>query len=196
MEFFNYIILFFILISSFFVVSSRNPIHSVLCLVSVFLFSAAILLLLEVEFLAFSFIIVYVGAIAILFLFVLMMIDIKIGDPLPLPFTFFSIILFISCLYGTLLPVLNSLSSYQYTAFRSKFTFVDWLGMVDSLSNTEAVGQVLYTYYFVFLLIAGLVLFVSMLGAIMLTLRLTNNADYQDLTKQLSRDPGQSVKVS
>ena len=73
---------------------------------------------------------------------------------------------------------------------------MDWLGMVDSLSNTEAVGQVLYTYYFVFLLIAGLVLFVSMLGAIMLTLRLTNNADYQDLTKQLSRDPGQSVKAS
>jgi NADH-quinone oxidoreductase subunit J len=178
------------------VVSSRNPIHSVLCLVAVFLFSAAVLLLLEVEFLAFSFIIVYVGAIAILFLFVLMMIDIKIGDPLPLPFTFFSILLFISCLYGTLLPVLNNLSSYQYTAFRSKFTFVDWLGMVDPLSNTEAVGQVLYTYYFVFLLIAGLVLFVSMLGAIMLTLRLTNNADYQDLTKQLSRDPSQSVKVS
>jgi len=80
MIFFIYLILFFLLLFSFFVISSRNPIHSVLSLISVFLLSAILLLCLEVEFIALSFIIVYVGAIAILFLFVVMMLDIKISD--------------------------------------------------------------------------------------------------------------------
>jgi len=80
MIFFIYLVLFFLLLFSFFVISSRNPIHSVLSLISVFLLSAILLLCLEVEFLALSFIIVYVGAIAILFLFIVMMLDIKIGD--------------------------------------------------------------------------------------------------------------------
>jgi NADH-quinone oxidoreductase subunit J len=75
-----YTLLLFLLFFGFFVISSRNPIHSVLSLISVFLLSAILLICLEVEFLAFSFVIVYVGAIAILFLFVVMMLDIKIGD--------------------------------------------------------------------------------------------------------------------
>jgi len=80
MVLFVYIILFFLFLFSFFVISSRNPVHSVLSLISVFLLSAVLLLCLEVEFLALSFVIVYVGAIAILFLFIVLMLDIKIGD--------------------------------------------------------------------------------------------------------------------
>lgn len=132
----------------------------------------------------------------VLFLFVLMMIDIKIGDPLPLPFTVFSLVVFLFGLYEMMLPVLNSMTSYNYTVFRSKFTYINWQNFVDTLSNTETIGQILYTYYFVFMLIAGLVLFVSMLGALMLTLTLTNKEDYQTLSKQLSRDETQSVKIS
>ena len=150
----------------------------------------------EVEFLAFSFIIVYVGAIMVLFLFVLMMIDIKIGDPLPLPFTVFSFVVFLFGLYEMMSPVLSSMTSYNFTVFRSKFTYINWQSYVDTLSNTEAIGQILYTYYFVFMLIAGLVLFVSMLGALMLTLTFTNKGDYQTLSKQLSRDDTESVKIS
>jgi len=196
MLYFKYLILFAIVLFAFSTISVRNPIHSALCLVSVFLFSAALLLFMEVEFLAFSFIIVYVGAIMVLFLFVLMMIDIKIGDPLPLPFTVFSLAVFLFGLYEMMLPVLNSMTSYNYTVFRSKFTYINWQNFVDTLSNTETIGQILYTYYFVFMLIAGLVLFVSMLGALMLTLTLTNKEDYQTLSKQLSRDDTQSVKIS
>lgn len=125
-----------------------------------------------------------------------MMIDIKIGDPLPLPFTVFSSVVFLFGLYEMMSPVLNSMTSYNYTVFRSKFTYINWQNFVDTLSNTETIGQILYTYYFVFMLIAGLVLFVSMLGALMLTLTLTNKEDYQTLSKQLSRDDTQSVKIS
>jgi len=196
MFYFKYLILFAIVFFAFSTVSVRNPIHSVLSLVSVFLFSAALLLFMEVEFLAFSFIIVYVGAIMVLFLFVLMMIDIKIGDPLPLPFTVFSLVVFLFGLYEMMSPVLSSMTSYNFTVFRSKFTYINWQSYVDTLSNTEAIGQILYTYYFVFMLIAGLVLFVSMLGALMLTLTFTNKGDYQTLSKQLSRDDTESVKIS
>ena len=77
---FIFLLLFLICFFALATISVRNPVHSVLGLVSVFLVSAALLFCLEVEFLAFSFIIVYVGAIAILFLFVVMMLDIKIGD--------------------------------------------------------------------------------------------------------------------
>ena len=77
-----------------------------------------------------------------------------------------------------------------------EYTYINWQNFVDTLSNTETIGQILYTYYFVFMLIAGLVLFVSMLGALMLTLTLTNKEDYQTLSKQLSRDDTQSVKIS
>ena len=196
MFYFKYLILFAIVFFAFSTISVRNPIHSALSLVSVFLFSAALLLFMEVEFLAFSFIIVYVGAIMVLFLFVLMMIDIKIGDPLPLPFTVFSLVVFLFGLYEMMSPVLSSMTSYNFTVFRSKFTYINWQSYVDTLSNTEAIGQILYTYYFVFMLIAGLVLFVSMLGALMLTLTFTNKGDYQTLSKQLSRDDTESVKIS
>ena len=196
MFYFKYLILFAIVFFAFSTISVRNPIRSALSLVSVFLFSAALLLFMEVEFLAFSFIIVYVGAIMVLFLFVLMMIDIKIGDPLPLPFTVFSLVVFLFGLYEMMSPVLSSMTSYNFTVFRSKFTYINWQSYVDTLSNTEAIGQILYTYYFVFMLIAGLVLFVSMLGALMLTLTFTNKGDYQTLSKQLSRDDTESVKIS
>jgi len=78
-----YMILFlFLIFCSFGVISSRNPIHSILFLVCVFLLSSILLFCLEVEFLGLSFVLIYVGAIAILFLFVVMMLDLKINDKL------------------------------------------------------------------------------------------------------------------
>jgi len=169
---FIYLILFFLFLFSLFTISSRNPVHSVLSLISVFLLSAVLLLCLEVEFLALSFVIVYVGAIAILFLFIVMMLDIKIGDNSfnflkygPLSY-FVSFIFFLE-----LTKPLAHLTFFSST-FLTNYVWTRWFTEIDSVSNVQILGQLLYTYYFVFFLIAGFILFVAVLGALMLTLTL------------------------
>jgi NADH-quinone oxidoreductase subunit J len=173
MVLFIYIILFFLFIFSFFVISSRNPVHSVLSLISVFLLSAALLLCLEVEFLALSFVIVYVGAIAILFLFVVMMLDVKIGDNSFDFLRYGSLSYFISFIF--LLEItkpLTYLTFFSSTSFSTNYLWIRWFTEIDYISNIQTIGQLLYTYYFVFFLIAGFILFIAVLGALMLTLTL------------------------
>jgi NADH-quinone oxidoreductase subunit J len=167
------VFMFFLILFSFFVISSRNPIHSVLSLISVFLLSAILLLCLEVEFIALSFIIVYVGAIAILFLFVVMMLDIKISDDSFSFLKYGSPSYFVSfvVLFEATKP-LNDLTFFSSSAFLTDYTWVNWFAEVESISNVQILGQLLYTYYFVFFLIAGFILFVAVLGALMLTLTL------------------------
>jgi len=167
--------LFFSLLSlfSFFVICSKNPVHSVLSLVSVFLLSAILLFFLKVEFLALSFIIVYVGAITILFLFVVMMLDIKIGDT-SLDILFYGplgyFIIFIFLLEFTL-PLIG-VSLFPGNVLVTNFYWVNWFAEMDTMSNIQNIGQLLYTYYFVFFLMAGFILFIAVLGALMLTLTL------------------------
>jgi NADH-quinone oxidoreductase subunit J len=151
MVLFIYIILFFLFIFSFFVISSRNPVHSVLSLISVFLLSAALLLCLEVEFLALSFVIVYVGAIAILFLFVVMMLDVKIGDNSFDFLRYGSLSYFISFIF--LLEItkpLTYLTFFSSTSFSTNYLWIRWFTEIDYISNIQTIGQLLYTYYFVF----------------------------------------------
>jgi len=161
-----------LLVSSFFVISSRNPVHSVMFLVLVFLSAAGLLFCLEVEFLALSFIIVYVGAIAILFLFVVMMLDIKIGDNSLSSFNYGLLGLSLSFLFsiGIILPLFEGVSVYPYpeTSFfdniklflnvgasNTEHTYVSWLNQIDFITNLESIGQILYTYYFVFFFDVG-----------------------------------------
>jgi len=193
-----------LLVSSFFVISSRNPVHSVMFLVLVFLSAAGLLFCLEVEFLALSFIIVYVGAIAILFLFVVMMLDIKIGDKSLSSFNYGLLGLSLSFLFsiGIILPLFEGVSVYPYpeTSFfdniklflnvgasNTEHTYVSWLNQIDFITNLESIGQILYTYYFVFFLMSGFILFVAMTGALMLTLTLKKSVKKQIVYKQLSR---------
>jgi NADH-quinone oxidoreductase subunit J len=193
-----------LLVSSFFVISSRNPVHSVMFLVLVFLSAAGLLFCLEVEFLALSFIIVYVGAIAILFLFVVMMLDIKIGDNSLSSFNYGLLGLSLSFLFsiGIILPLFEGVSVYPYpeTSFfdniklflnvgasNTEHTYVSWLNQIDFITNLESIGQILYTYYFVFFLMSGFILFVAMTGALMLTLTLKKSVKKQIVYKQLSR---------
>jgi len=193
-----------LLVSSFFVISSRNPVHSVMFLVLVFLSAAGLLFCLEVEFLALSFIIVYVGAIAILFLFVVMMLDIKIGDNSLGSFSYGLLGLSLSFLFsiGIILPLFEGVSVYPYpeTSFfdniklflnvgasNTEHTYVSWLNQIDFITNLESIGQILYTYYFVFFLMSGFILFVAMTGALMLTLTLKKSVKKQIVYKQLSR---------
>lgn len=193
-----------LLVSSFFVISSRNPVHSVMFLVLVFLSAAGLLFCLEVEFLALSFIIVYVGAIAILFLFVVMMLDIKIGDNSLSSFNYGLLGLSLSFIFsiGIILPLFEGVSVYPYpeTSFfdninlflnvgasNTEHTYVSWLNQIDFITNLESIGQILYTYYFVFFLMSGFILFVAMTGALMLTLTLKKSVKKQIVYKQLSR---------
>ena len=193
-----------LLVSSFFVISSRNPVHSVMFLVVVFLSAAGLLFCLEVEFLALSFIIVYVGAIAILFLFVVMMLDIKIGDNSLGSFNYGMLGLFFSLLFsiGIILPLFEGVSVYPYpetglfdnmTSFlnitnqSTGYSYISWYNQIDFITNLESIGQILYTYYFVFFLMAGFILFVSMTGALMLTLTLKKSVKKQIVYKQLAR---------
>lgn len=176
MDFFYGLLLFFLGLFAFFVISSRNPIHSVLSLILVFLLSAILLLCLEVEFLALSFVIVYVGAIAILFLFVIMMLDIKIGDTSldilkygPLGY-FLSFIFILEITFS-----LVNLNCFPQIAIFTNYSWVNWVNEIDSLANVQAIGQLVYTYYFVLFLIAGFILFIAILGALMLTLTLHKN---------------------
>jgi NADH-quinone oxidoreductase subunit J len=193
-----------LLVSSFVVISSRNPVHSVMFLVVVFLSAAGLLFCLEVEFLALSFIIVYVGAIAILFLFVVMMLDIKIGDNSLGSFNYGMLGLFFSLLFsiGIILPLFEGVSVYPYpetglfdnmTSFlnitdqSTGYSYISWFNQIDFITNLESIGQILYTYYFVFFLMAGFILFVSMTGALMLTLTLKKSVKKQIVYKQLAR---------
>jgi NADH-quinone oxidoreductase subunit J len=193
-----------LLVSSFLVISSRNPVHSVIFLVVVFLSAAGLLFCLEVEFLALSFIIVYVGAIAILFLFVVMMLDIKIGDNSLGSFNFSLLGLFFSLLFsiGITLPLFEGISVYPYPEisaldnliaflglgiYETNYLYFSWFTQIDFISNLESIGQILYTYFFVFFLIAGFILFVSMTGALMLTLTLKKSVKKQVVYKQISR---------
>jgi NADH-quinone oxidoreductase subunit J len=178
-----------LLVSAFFVISSRNPVHSVMFLVLVFLFSAGLLFCLEVEFLALSFIIVYVGAIAVLFLFVVMMLDIKIGDNSLVFLNFGPIAYFITFLFllEITIPLVKGVTGYPNGSLGVDYLYMNWFNQIDVITNLEAIGQLLYTYYFVFFLVSGFILFVAMLGAIMLTLSLKKSVKKQIVYKQLSR---------
>ena len=171
------------LISAVIVISARNPVHSVLFLVLVFCNATGLLLLLEVEFIAIIFLVVYVGAIAVLFLFVVMMLNIKENAPLfgskstGEIFQFMPIGVLIGLIFLTeiFLIVNYDLVSLSPQGTEMSTSVSSWIQIIDGVgfsgSNLETLGQVLYTYYFYFFLVAGLVLLVAIIGAIVLTLQ-------------------------
>jgi len=185
-----YVFSAFSLLSAVMVISSRNPVHSVLFLILVFLNGAGLLLLIEAEFIATIFIVVYVGAIAVLFLFVVMMLDIKITETSRdlyryLPFGSFIGLIFFSEIF---LVLDSELPEGIVWWNDSRKEFFDWSTQIDSITNLESLGQILYTYYFVYFLVAGLILLVAMIGAIVLTMQLNRQVRRQVIFKQVARD--------
>ncbi len=166
----------FLIFCSFGVISSRNPIHSILFLVCVFILSSVLLFCLEVEFLGLSFILIYVGAIAILFLFVVMMLDLKINDKLfnRLEYDLVTYFLIFFFFLELVLPF-SSFNSFTQDLNYSSFYWVNWSSQIETFTNIQAVGQVLYSHYFIFFLLAGFILFVSIIGSLMLTLTLNKS---------------------
>jgi NADH-quinone oxidoreductase subunit J len=176
-------------ISSIMVISARNPVHSVLFLILTFINAAGLLFLLEIEFLSFIFIVVYVGAIAVLFLFVVMMLDIKIAENNQK----FSRIFYVSSLvlFGT--TFVNESFNNESDYLRSLNVHINWFKKLDLITNIEALGQILYTYYFVYIIIVGVLLLIAMLGTIVLTLVINKNSRLQAIHNQVSRSSRNAV---
>lgn len=179
------------------VISSRNPVFSVLFLVLVFCNAAGLLLLLETDFLAMLFLIVYVGAIAVLFLFVVMMLNVRITTLkesvlryLPIGGLILFIFFFevISVINGDLVPFFSS----KLACFENDFLILNqdlkttlWTNQIDPTTNIGALGEVLYTYYVYCFIMASLILLVAMIGAILLTMRKRTNVKKQEIFDQV-----------
>ena len=174
------------------VVSSRNPVHSVLFLIGAFFNAAGLFVLIGAEFVAMILVVVYVGAVAVLFLFVVMMLDIDFAELrggfvryLPIG----ALVGFI--LLGELVLVIGSWAIAPGMPMR---VAVAAAGGVP-LSNTRALGDILYTRYLFAFQAAGLILLVAMIGAIVLTLRHRADVRRQSIPAQLARTRAQTVEV-
>jgi len=176
--------------SAIMVIASRNPVHSVLFLILSFFNAAGLFVLLGAEFLGMILVVVYVGAVAVLFLFVVMMLDVdfaelKRGALQYLPF---------GGLIGLVLVVelimAGSVWVLQPAALAAKAHATP-----AGLTNTEALGRILYTDYVYYFQIAGLVLLVAMIGAIVLTLRSRPGVRRQNIAVQNARTAAMAVEM-
>jgi NADH-quinone oxidoreductase subunit J len=174
------------------VVVSRNPVYSVLFLILAFFNAAALFLLIGAEFIAMILVIVYVGAVAVLFLFVVMMLDINLVELREGFLKYFPVgaligaVLFAEILLG--LGVIGT-SSPTMAALNKQGA------QVLAIDNTRAIGRVLYTQYFYLFQVAGLVLLVAMIGAIVLTLRTRPGLRRQKVGDQISRTKEEAMTV-
>jgi NADH:ubiquinone oxidoreductase subunit 6 (subunit J) len=190
------------LISGVMVIQARNPVHSVLFLILVFFNAAGLLVLLGLDFFAMIFLVVYVGAIAVLFLFVVMMLNIKIAEINEKRLRYLPIggVLGILFLLEVLLIVDNDLIPllfYENIQALSEFKtldFIDWSNSIQTSTNIQAVGNLIYTYYFYFFLVASLILLVAMIGAIVLTMQKGIRIKRQQVFLQNTRDFAKTIR--
>jgi NADH-quinone oxidoreductase subunit J len=181
---------FVLIASAIAVIAAKNPVHSVLFLILAFFNAAGLFVLMGAEFLAMILVVVYVGAVAVLFLFVVMMLDIdfaelKRGSLQYLPFGFLIGAILVAELYlgGKLWALKPSMTAAKASATP--------LGV----SNTAALGHILYTDYVYYFQIAGLVLLVAMIGAIVLTLRSRPGVRRQVIAQQNARTAAMAVDM-
>jgi len=175
--------------SAVMVIGSRNPVHSVLFLILAFVNAAGLFVLLNAEFLAMILVVVYVGAVAVLFLFVVMMLDV---DFVELRQGFLNY-LPIGALIGIVLLAELILVLGAWVFAPEATTAVP--APVTDMTNTEALGHLIYTRYVYFFQAAGLVLLVAMIGAIVLTLRHRPNVKRQSIAEQVARSTEAAIEV-
>jgi NADH-quinone oxidoreductase subunit J len=177
-----------LILSALAVILARNPVHSVLFLILAFVNAAGLFLLMGAEFLGMILIVVYVGAVAVLFLFVVMMLDVDFAE--------------LKQGFLQYLPI-GGLIAF-FVALELGYVAIGWSRSPDaaapaappgSVSNTEALGRVLYTQYFFFFQAAGLILLTAMIGAIVLTLRHRVGVKRQNVAEQVARSPATAVEV-
>jgi NADH-quinone oxidoreductase subunit J len=174
------------------VIASRNPVHSVLFLILAFVNAAGLFLLMGAEFLAMILIVVYVGAVAVLFLFVVMMLDVDFAELRQGFLQYLPFGAVIGCiLLAELLLVLGGWTIGPHIAQ----SITAPIPPLANVSNTEALGLVLYTRYLYFFQAAGVVLLVAMVGAIVLTLRHKPKVKRQSIAAQVRRTRAQSIEI-
>ncbi len=189
---FFYIFAFVAVASAFMVISARNPVHSVLFLILVFFNAAGLFLLMGAEFLAMILLVVYVGAVAVLFLFVVMMLDIDFSELRAGILEYAPIGALIGVILAAELIVVIGGSVISPTIAK---TVAMPIPALTQRTNTAALGDVLYTNYVYFFEIAGLVLLVAMIGAIVLTLKHRTHIKRQNISQQVARTPATAVEV-
>ena len=176
--------------SAFMVIAAKNPVHSVLYLILVFVNAAGLFVMMGAEFLAMILIVVYVGAVAVLFLFVVMMLDVDFAELKQGALQYLPIGLLIGGIFlAELFLVVGAwvIGPGVPQAITSPIP--------STMSNTEAIGMVLYTQYVFFFQAAGMILLVAMVGAIVLTLRHKERVRRQSIAEQVARTPAMSIEV-
>jgi NADH-quinone oxidoreductase subunit J len=188
--FFFYVFSIIAVASALMVIASRNPVHSVLFLILTFVNAAGLFMLAGAEFLALILIVVYVGAVAVLFLFVVMMLDVDFASLRQgmLQYAPVGVVVGIILLLELLLVAGSFVIAPEVTSTA--------VVPIDSgIENTRALGQVIYTRYIFLFQMAGGVLLVAMIGAIVLTLRHKTGVRRQDIFKQTGRKRHEAVEV-
>ena len=173
-----------------FTVVSRNPVHSVLWLILTFLSSAGLFVLLGAEFVAMLLVIVYVGAVAVLFLFVVMMLDVDFAELKAEMAQYLPLGLLIGLVLLMQLSMALGAWSVADTAEAARAAVTP-----AETHNTAALGLLIYDQYFLLFQLAGLILLVAMIGAIVLTLRHRKDVKRQDVLAQMYRDPALAMEL-
>ena len=179
--------------SAFMVISARNPVHAVLFLILAFVNSAGLFMLTGAEFLALLLIVVYVGAVAVLFLFVVMMLDV---DFVELREGFLQY-LPVGGLVGAivLVELLMVVGAWVVAPGTVNGALGEPTPDMSVTSNIQALGNILYTKYFFFFQVAGLILLVAMIGAIVLTLHHRPNVRRQNVSEQVARSKETAIEI-
>jgi len=175
--------------SAVMVIGARNPVHSVLFLILAFVNAAGLFILLGAEFLAMILVVVYVGAVAVLFLFVVMMLDV---DFVELRQGFLTYLPVGGLIGIVLLAELVIVLGGWYFVPNAPAVAAP---AVASVSNTAALGELLYTRYVYLFEVAGFVLLVAMIGAIVLTLHHRAGVKRQSIAQQNARTPATAIEV-
>ena len=170
-------------------VVSRNPVHSVLWLILAFLSSAGLFVLLGAEFVAMLLVIVYVGAVAVLFLFVVMMLDVDFAELKAEMTKYLPLALMIGVII--VMQLMLAFGAWDYSdGFEARVA-----APAGDIENTAALGLLIYDKYFMLFQLAGLILLVAMIGAIVLTLRHRVDIKRQNVLAQMYRDPAKAMEL-
>ena len=177
-------------IGGLFTVISRQPVHSVLWLILAFISSAGLFVLLGAEFVAMLLVIVYVGAVMVLFLFVVMMLDVDFAELKAEMARYMPLALLVGLII--LMQFVMAFGAWEANVAAEGLRAQP---IPTDVHNTAALGAILYDQYFILFQLAGLILLVAMIGAIVLTLRHREDIKRQDILTQIYRDPADAMEV-
>ena len=176
--------------SAVMVISARNPVHSVLFLILCFFNAAGLFILMGAEFLAMILVVVYVGAVAVLFLFVVMMLDVDFVELRQGMLNYLPV----GAIVGLIVLVELALVAGSWVIDPGSVS-TRAAPTPTGITNTEALGRILYTDFIYYFQAAGLILLVAMVGAIVLTLRHTEGVKRQDVSAQVARNPATAIEI-